>query len=87
MNYGVGGIIATHADTGTNTTITENPMYGGRRLMTFMMYLTDVELGGNTSSHMLDYQSNLLVEWHYFGLTLIPIWNSLDHKVFIWDVQ
>ena len=48
MNYGVGGIIATHADTGTNITITEKPMYGGRRLMTFMMYLTDVELGGNT---------------------------------------
>ena len=48
MNYGVGGIIATHADTGTNIIITEKSMYGGRRLITFMMYLTDVELGGNT---------------------------------------
>ena len=52
MNYGHGGLISAHKDTyssainGTNSS--EHFSYGGQRILTFMMYLTNLALGGNT---------------------------------------
>ena len=55
MNYGLGGIISTHSDTVSKKNLQEasvshpeHHIFGGRRIVTFMLYLTDVELGGNT---------------------------------------
>ncbi len=52
MNYGIGGTISGHYDSeslkfeeyGTS----EELEFGGLRFVTFMLYLTDVELGGRT---------------------------------------
>ena len=56
MNYGLGGTVQGHLD----TVATDQHFYqdarkthllsqtGGERLMTGMVYLSDVELGGNT---------------------------------------
>ena len=43
MNYGMGGLISPHVDS-TNW----SDMYGGARLITFMVYLSDVLSGGRT---------------------------------------
>ena len=50
MNYGLGGNIFTHKDTNSatlnKTGSSENTSYGGQRIVTFMMYLSNLELGG-----------------------------------------
>ena len=43
MNYGMGGLISPHVDS-TNW----SDMHGGARLITFMVYLSDVLSGGRT---------------------------------------
>ena len=52
MNYGLGGIISPHRDsfsfTINDTYSAEYYLNGGRRIVTFMMYLSNTELGGNT---------------------------------------
>ena len=60
MNYGIGGKISQHYDSrgqifGTNDPSNNIPLvsserveYGGLRMMTWMIYLSDVEVGGHT---------------------------------------
>ena len=51
MNYGMGGTIVTHVDTvgeQEDRLNQENYQFGGPRLTTFMIYLSDVEAGGHT---------------------------------------
>ena len=52
MNYGHGGLISAHKDTYSSaineTNCSEHISYGGQRILTFMMYLTNLALGGNT---------------------------------------
>lgn len=52
MNYGLGGRISRHTDSGESNidqeTTTEYYKHGGPRIMTFMTYLSDVQIGGHT---------------------------------------
>ena len=52
MNYGHGGLISPHKDSYSSaineTNSSEHFSYGGQRIVTFMMYLSNLELGGNT---------------------------------------
>merc|ERR1711976_833081 len=53
MNYGIGGRISGHLDsTGIqqdpSVLSSENNAFGGFRVTTFMIYLSDVESGGHT---------------------------------------
>ncbi len=52
MNYGIGGKISGHFDASAGEEATDRTSqadkYGGIRMVTFMFYLTDVELGGHT---------------------------------------
>ena len=50
MNYGLGGIISLHRDTKPNKVeeTSENVKFGGTRFITFMTYLSDINLGGRT---------------------------------------
>ena len=60
MNYGIGGKISQHFDSRGEIFDTDNPFnkmplhaserldFGGLRLMTWMIYLSDVQVGGNT---------------------------------------
>ena len=54
MNYGHGGLISAHKDTNSSTinetNCSQHFFYGGQRIVTFMMYLSNLELGGNTIS-------------------------------------
>ena len=46
MNYGHGGHISLHKDSHSSAVdeinCSEHTSYGGQRIMTFMMYLTDI---------------------------------------------
>ncbi len=50
MNYGLGGKISGHWDISSQSSenSADATIWGGRRLVTMMTYLTDVELGGRT---------------------------------------
>ena len=52
MNYGMGGVISTHADSlywpNNNKAKSEDNFYGGVRFITFMVYLSDLTSGGHT---------------------------------------
>ena len=50
MNYGIGGRISGHLDSvgGNTQESSENAMYGGFRVTTFMIYLSNVDAGGHT---------------------------------------
>ena len=51
MNYGLGGLISAHVDSISwlsDTNKMANDRYGGARLMTFMVYLSNVPSGGHT---------------------------------------
>ena len=51
MNYGMGGRIEAHLDTlgkSNDPTSAEKNLYGGSRITTFMLYLSDVQAGGHT---------------------------------------
>ena len=51
MNYGMGGRIEAHLDTlgkSNDPTSAEKNIYGGSRITTFMLYLSDVQAGGHT---------------------------------------
>ena len=50
MNYGIGGRISPHTDSTDENleTTTESVRFGGPRIMTFMVYLSNIYSGGNT---------------------------------------
>ena len=52
MNYGLGGAILVHQDvddaSSIDETYSDHVSHGGPRLLTYMVYLTEVEEGGNT---------------------------------------
>ena len=47
-NYGIGGQYEPHYDHSTRRNKKEFKRFGGNRIATFMMYLTDVQAGGGT---------------------------------------
>ena len=61
MNYGHGGLISAHKDTYSSaineTNCSEHFSYGGQRIVTFMMYLSNLELGGNTIFPNIGFQN------------------------------
>ena len=49
MNYGIGGFISLHSDSGDSSENEgESPKFGGIRFITFMIYLSNVQSGGRT---------------------------------------
>ena len=75
MNYGIGGQISAHVDSMDveNTSSGEYINKAGPRIITFMMYLSDVIAGGRTVFHQLGISVKPKKVQHYIGLIFIQM--------------